>query len=57
MARAAGYGGLVGPAEAGQDVPGRQLRSVKKEGEAIGKAKRDKGTKWIVLVDSQGLPP
>jgi len=40
----------------GRDVPGRQLRSGQKGGDAVGKTKRGKGTKWMVLVDGQGLP-
>jgi hypothetical protein len=28
----------------------------KKRGSAVGKTKRGKGTKWMVLVDGQGLP-
>ena len=34
----------------------RQLCSRKKRGPAVGKTKRGKGTKWMVLVDGQGLP-
>src|ERR1035441_3619168 len=37
-------------------LPGRQLRSVQKGGAAVGKTKRGKGTKWMGLVDGQGLP-
>jgi transposase len=44
------------PAEVGRDVPGRQLRSGQKGGSAVGKTKRGKGTKWMVLVDGGGLP-
>ena len=40
----------------GGDVPGRQLRSGQKGGSAVGKTKRGKGTKWMVLVDGGGLP-
>ena len=43
-------------AEMGRDLPGRQLRSGEKRGAAVGKTKRGKGTKWMVLVDGQGLP-
>ena len=43
-------------AEVGGDVPGRQLRSGEKGGSAVGKTKRGKGTKWMVLVDGGGLP-
>jgi transposase len=40
----------------GGDVPGRQFRSSQKGGSAVGKTKRGKGTKWMVLVDGGGLP-
>jgi transposase len=40
----------------GRDLLGRQLCSGEKRGEAVGKTKRGKGTKWMVLVDGQGLP-
>jgi transposase len=40
----------------GRDLPGWQLCSRKKRGPAVGKTKRGKGTKWMVLVDGQGLP-
>ena len=43
-------------AEVGRDVLGWQLRSGPKGGDAVGKTKRGKGTKWMVLVDGQGLP-
>jgi hypothetical protein len=33
-----------------------QLRPGEKGGSAVGKTKRGKGTKWMVLVDGQGLP-
>src|SRR3989454_11404186 len=40
----------------GGDLFGRQLRARKKRGVAVGKTKRGRGTKWMVLVDDQGLP-
>jgi transposase len=40
----------------GRSLSGRQLRSGEKGGSAVGKTKRGKGTKWMVLVDGQGLP-
>jgi transposase len=40
----------------GRDLPGRQLRTGEKGGSAVGKTKRGKGTKWMVLVDGKGLP-
>lgn len=33
-----------------------QLRSGEKRGSAVGKTKRGKGTKWMVLVDGEGIP-
>jgi transposase len=45
-----------GPLAVAGDVPGRQLRSGEKGGSAVGKTKRGKGTKWMVLVDGGGLP-
>ena len=45
-----------GSAEVGRDVSGRQLRCGEKGGSAVGKPKRGKGTKWMVLVDGGGLP-
>src|SRR5512147_3240945 len=40
----------------GRDVHGRQFRPGEKRGAAVGKTKRGKGTKWMVLVDGQGVP-
>src|SRR5579859_411712 len=40
----------------GRGFPGRQLCAGQKGGAAVGKTKRGKGTKWMVLVDGQGLP-
>ena len=40
----------------GGGVPGRQLCSSEKGGSAVGKTKRGKGTKWMVLVDGEGIP-
>jgi transposase len=37
-------------------ISGWQLRSGKKRGECVGKTKRGKGTKWMVVVDGQGVP-
>jgi transposase len=57
-----GLANLVGgfgprrPAEMGRSVPGWQLRSSEKGGSAVGKTKRGKGTKWMVLVDGEGIP-
>ncbi len=37
-------------------VPGREFRSGEKGGCGVGKTKRGKGTKWLVVVDGRGLP-
>ena len=37
-------------------VSGRQFRSGKKGGAEVGKTKRGKGTKWMVVVDGHGVP-
>jgi transposase len=37
-------------------VPGRQFCSGKKGGAEVGKTKRGKGTKWMVVVDGRGVP-
>jgi transposase len=36
--------------------PGRQFCSGQKRGSGVGKTKRGKGTKWMVVVDGAGLP-
>jgi transposase len=56
VACTAGRAGRGGFAEVGRDLLGRQLRPSEKGGAAVGKTKRGKGTKWMVLVDGQGLP-
>src|SRR5205823_5264386 len=54
--------GLPGhPARAGSARLGRVLRRWlvrpgKKGGDGVGKTKRGKGTKWMVVVDGQGVP-
>ena len=40
----------------GRDLSRRQFRGGEKGGAGVGKTKRGKGTKWMVLVDGQGLP-
>ena len=40
----------------GRNLPGRQLRPGEKRGSAVGKTKRGKGTKWMVLADGEGVP-
>jgi transposase len=40
----------------GRNLPGWQLRPSEKRGSAVGKTKRGKGTKWMVLADGEGVP-
>ena len=40
----------------GRDPLGWQLRPGQKGASAVSKTKRSKATKWMVLVDGQGLP-
>ncbi len=40
----------------GQSVPRRQLRSGQKGGDGVGKTKRGKGTKVMLVTDGNGLP-
>jgi len=51
-------GGAQRPRKAalGRVFRGRELRSREKGGLKVGKTKRGKGTKWMVLVDGQGTP-
>jgi hypothetical protein len=56
VASVAGRARRRGPAEVGRELSGRQLRSGEKRGAAVGKTKRGKGTKWMVVVDGRGLP-
>jgi hypothetical protein len=42
--------------QVGRVLRGRELRSRQKGARAVGKTKRGKGTKWMVLVDGHGLP-
>ena len=39
----------------GGDLLGRELRPGEKGGSTVGKTKRGKGTKWMVLVYGRGL--
>ena len=49
-ARRASQPGLAG------SLPGCEVRTCQRGGEAVGATKRGKGTKWMVVVDGQGLP-
>ena len=56
LASHVGSVGRRGSAKVGGELPRWQLRSRQKRGAAVGKTKRGKGTKWMVLVDGDGLP-
>jgi transposase len=56
LADSAGRTGPTGAVEMGRGLSRRQLRPGEKGGSAVGKTKRGKGTKWMVLVDGEGLP-
>jgi transposase len=44
------------PAGLGRSLRRRQLCPREKRGACVGKTKRGKGTKWMVVVDGQGVP-
>ena len=56
VAQAVVHAGPTWTAALAGDVHGRQFRTRKKGGFAVGATKRGKGTKWMVLVDGQGIP-
>jgi transposase len=56
LAHSVGCLGPAGAAEMGGELSRWQLRSGEKRGSAVGKTKRGKGTKWMVLVDGEGIP-
>jgi hypothetical protein len=39
-----------------RQLSGREFCSRQKGGDSVGKTKRGKGTKWMVVVDGQGIP-
>jgi len=45
-----------GQAQLGRSIFGRQLRAGQKRGLCVGKTKRGKGTKWMVVADGKGIP-
>lgn len=57
-----GYGagsrptGPARPTRLERELHRRQLRGHQKGGDGVGKTKRGKGTKWMVVVDGQGVP-
>jgi transposase len=56
VADAVGGTGPRGSAALGRSLSRRQFRPGQKGGSAVGKTKRGKGTKWMVLVDGEGVP-
>jgi transposase len=56
LAKVPGSSGWGRLTELGREFSGRQFCSGKKGGSAVGKTKRGKGTKWMVLVDGEGIP-
>src|SRR3970040_950445 len=56
LARPAGHFGPARPLALGRDLFGRHILSGEKGGFAVGKTKRGKGTKAVVLVDGEGIP-
>jgi transposase len=48
--------GCARAARLGGGLHRRKLRAGEKRGSAVGKTKRGKGTKWMVVVDGQGVP-
>jgi len=56
LASIPGRTGRRGQARLGRDLCRRLFRLGKKRGACVGKTKRGKGTKWMVVVDGQGVP-
>jgi len=56
LAHLVGDSGPARFAALARDLPRRQFRPGEKRGAAVGKTKRGKGTKWVVLVDGEGVP-
>jgi transposase len=56
LAKVPGSAGWGRFTELGREFSGRQFCSSKKGGSGVGKTKRGKGTKWMVLVDGEGIP-
>jgi transposase len=56
LAGFSGRNGRKGPPALGRGLRRRQLRPGKKRGACVGKCPRGKGTKWMVVVDGQGVP-
>ena len=56
LARIARHAGRARALALGRDFPGCHLLSGQKRGSAVGKTKRGKGTKAVVLADGKGIP-
>jgi len=56
MARLSRPARQEGDAELARSLPRCELRARQRGGDGVGKTKRGKGTKWMVVVDGQGLP-
>jgi len=56
LARLARHAGPAGPLAMGRDLFGCHVLPSEKGGFAVGKTKRGKGTKAVVLVDGEGIP-
>jgi len=56
LAGVLGGTGCQRDARLGRSISRREFCSRQRGGEKVGKTKRGKGTKWMVVVDGQGLP-
>src|SRR3990172_10005040 len=56
LARSARHAGPARPFAMGRDISGCHLLPGEKGGFAVGKTKRGKGTKAVVLADGEGIP-
>jgi transposase len=56
MAKVFVHAGCRWAAGLGRSLHRWQLRTGKKGGACVGKTKKGKGTKWMVVVDGQGIP-
>src|SRR3990172_12675803 len=56
LARSARHAGRARPVAMGRDLSGCHVLSGEKGGFAVGKTKRGKGTKAVVLADGEGIP-
>jgi len=56
VATISGRVGSAGPTGLEREFHRRKFRFRQKGGDGVGKTKRGKGTKWMVVVDGQGIP-